>query len=34
MSILSIEIYYIPGRHKLFDQTTKQPLNNFEPQTP
>ena len=31
---MNLENYCIPRRHRLFDQTTKQPLNNFEPQKP
>ena len=30
--ILNPENYCIPRRHRLFRQTTKQPLSNFEPQ--
>ena len=30
--ILNLENYCIPYRHRLFCQTTKQPLNKFEPQ--
>ena len=29
--LLNLENYYIRRRHRLFGQTTKQPLNNFEP---
>ena len=32
MSILNPENYYIPCRHRLLGQATKQPLSNFEPQ--
>ena len=32
ISILNLENYCIRCRHRLFGQTTKQPLNNFEPQ--
>ena len=28
---MNLENYCIPHRHKLFGQTAKQPLNNFEP---
>ena len=31
---LNLENYSIPRRHRLFGQTTKQPLNNFELQKP
>ena len=31
---MNLENYYIRRRHRLFGQTTKQPLNNFEPQKP
>ena len=31
---MNLENYCIPSRHRLFGQTTKQPLNNFEPQKP
>ena len=34
MSIFNLENYCIPHRHRLFGQTTKQPLKNFEPQKP
>ena len=31
---MNLENYCICRRHKLFGQTTKQPLNNFDPQKP
>ena len=31
---MNLENYCILRRHRLFGQTTKQPLNNFEPQKP
>ena len=31
---MNLENYYICRRHRLFVQTTKQPLNNFESQKP
>ena len=31
---MDLENYCIPRRHRLFGQSTKQPLNNFEPQKP
>ena len=31
---MNLENYCILRRHRLFVQTTKQPLNNFEPQKP
>ena len=31
---MNLENYYIRRRHRLFGQTTKQPLNNFEPWKP
>ena len=34
ITILSLENYCIPRRHRLVGQTTKQPLNNFEHQKP
>ena len=34
MSIWNPENYYIPCRYRLFGQTTKQPLSNFEPRKP
>ena len=30
--LLNLKSYCIPRRHKLFGQTTKQTLNNSEPQ--
>ena len=32
MSILNPENYYIPCRHRLLGQATKQLLSNFDPQ--
>ena len=32
--MLNPEDYYIPHRHRLLRQTTKQPLSNFESQKP
>ena len=31
---MNLENYYICHRHRLFGQTTKQPVNNFEPPKP
>ena len=31
---MNLENYCILRRHRLFGQTTKQPLSNFEPQKP